>query len=191
MEQRAYRLLPYLKAKRFTAIKKLGADEFIQRQLNDTRYISKKAAEMLSEICNSVRVLPGQLTAELRRLWGGLNHLLRDPLLTAHDIPVPPNGGANQYAIMDESGKVKALIPMQNPKPESGDGIICVSGLVGKNGDFIEESKWKYLQYKIDETGQPEGKSWARLKVSEPPESLHVFLSKDLHLMKQALALKA
>ena len=177
VEQRAYRLLPYLKAKRFTAMKRLGADEFIQRQLNDTRYISKKAAEMLSEICDSVRVLPGQLTAELRRLWG-LNHLLRDPLLTARDLPVPPEGGAVQFAIMDESGKVKELLPAQNTKPQGVDGVICISGLVDKKGSFIEESKWKHLQYKLEETGQPEGKSWARLKLSEPLEFTRVYIER-------------
>jgi len=50
-------------------------DSFISRQLNDTRYISRKAKSYLEKVCNKVSVAPGQLTANLRSKWG-LNTIL-------------------------------------------------------------------------------------------------------------------
>ncbi len=63
----------YQKYKRFIA-KKLEED-FISRQLNDTRYISKEAKNYMSMICADVQVAPGQSTANLRQKWG-LNNIL-------------------------------------------------------------------------------------------------------------------
>lgn len=63
----------YQKYKRFIS-KKLDAD-FISRQLNDTRYISKEAKNYLAQICKEVQVAPGQSTANLRQKWG-LNNVL-------------------------------------------------------------------------------------------------------------------
>lgn len=45
----------------------------IERQLNDTKYISRKAAQYLSCICNDVLTINGRLTAILRDVWQ-LNH---------------------------------------------------------------------------------------------------------------------
>ncbi|PHR70849.1 MAG: type II CRISPR RNA-guided endonuclease Cas9 [Lutibacter sp.] len=63
----------YHKFKQF--VKKKHDDDFISRQLNDTRYISKEAKNYLSKICNNVQVAPGQMTATLRHHWG-LNSIL-------------------------------------------------------------------------------------------------------------------
>lgn len=49
---------------------------FLARALNDTRYMSRVAREYLSLICpQDTRVIPGQMTALLRRAFG-LNHVL-------------------------------------------------------------------------------------------------------------------
>lgn len=49
---------------------------FLARALNDTRYMSRVAREYLSLVCpQDTRVIPGQMTAQLRRLFG-LNHVL-------------------------------------------------------------------------------------------------------------------
>lgn len=45
-------------------------DNFIDRQLRETQYISKKAREILQTICHSVWSTSGTVTAELRHLWG-------------------------------------------------------------------------------------------------------------------------
>lgn len=46
-------------------------NKFLDRQLNDTRYLGKVAKKYLSHICpsNKVWVVPGRLTALLRRKW--------------------------------------------------------------------------------------------------------------------------
>ncbi|MEY8869144.1 type II CRISPR RNA-guided endonuclease Cas9 [Meridianimaribacter flavus] len=56
-------------------VKQKHDDDFISRQLNDTRYISKEAKNYLSKICDNVMVAPGQMTAILRHYWG-LNTIL-------------------------------------------------------------------------------------------------------------------
>jgi len=56
-------------------VKQKHDEDFISRQLNDTRYISKEAKNYLSKICTNVMVAPGQMTATLRHYWG-LNTIL-------------------------------------------------------------------------------------------------------------------
>ncbi|WP_431136066.1 type II CRISPR RNA-guided endonuclease Cas9 [Psychroserpens mesophilus] len=63
----------YNKFKQF--VKQKHDDDFISRQLNDTRYISKEAKNYLSKISNDVLVAPGQMTSKLRHHWG-LNTIL-------------------------------------------------------------------------------------------------------------------
>lgn len=65
------------------AMQRFEADEgFIARQLTDTQYLSRLAGRYLSALyptkdAGSVYVIPGRMTAMLRRLWG-LNSLLPD-----------------------------------------------------------------------------------------------------------------
>ena len=63
----------YRKYKRFVA--KKFDDDFISRQLNDTRYISKEASNYLKKVCTNIMVAPGLSTATLRHHWG-LNSIL-------------------------------------------------------------------------------------------------------------------
>lgn len=44
--------------------------DFIDRQLRETQYISKKALEILQSICYNVWATSGSVTAELRHIWG-------------------------------------------------------------------------------------------------------------------------
>lgn len=72
----------YLKFKQF--IKQSYDEDFISRQLNDTRYISREAKNYLSKVCSKVQVAQGQLTANLRQKWG-LNSVLGDEDTKARD----------------------------------------------------------------------------------------------------------
>lgn len=63
----------YNKFKQF--VRKKFDDDFVSRQLNDTRYISKEAKNYLAKICDDIVVLSGQATAKLRYHWG-LNTIL-------------------------------------------------------------------------------------------------------------------
>ena len=65
----------YRKFKQF--VKTKIDDDFVSRQLNDTRYISKEAKNYLSKICEDVQVATGQTTANLRQKWG-LNNILSE-----------------------------------------------------------------------------------------------------------------
>lgn len=55
--------------KQTEADKKLW-ENFIDRQLRETQYISKKSREILEQICNKVSVTEGNVTAKLRKVWG-------------------------------------------------------------------------------------------------------------------------
>jgi len=45
-------------------------ENFIERQLRDTQYISRKSREILQKVCNNVTTTEGGVTAKLRNLWG-------------------------------------------------------------------------------------------------------------------------
>jgi CRISPR-associated endonuclease Csn1 len=75
VKDRAKDVLPYFKFKHFS--RKDVEDEVPSRLLNDTRYLSREVHRYLKMICDDVTVVTGQLTAELRHLWG-LNSLLDD-----------------------------------------------------------------------------------------------------------------
>ena len=58
------------------AMQRLADDgDYLARHLNDTRYLSRIARELLSAVCPKVWVVPGQLTAMLRAKWD-LNSIL-------------------------------------------------------------------------------------------------------------------
>ena len=76
------RLLPSAKQWRFgeDAMERLERDrDFLDRQLNETRYLSRAVREYLEAAVEPERVwvTPGRLTAMLRRAWG-LNNVLSD-----------------------------------------------------------------------------------------------------------------
>nr|WP_051431886.1 type II CRISPR RNA-guided endonuclease Cas9 [Rhodovibrio salinarum] len=76
---RAQRIVP-AKAWRFQpdAMEKLAEHgDFLARQLNDTKYMSRLAKTYLEQVCDQVWVVPGRLTAMLRGKWG-LNVLPRE-----------------------------------------------------------------------------------------------------------------
>ncbi len=45
-------------------------ENFIDRQLRQTQYISKKAIEIIQSICHNVWATSGNVTSELRHIWG-------------------------------------------------------------------------------------------------------------------------
>ncbi len=56
---------------------KLKDSDFILRQLQETRFISKKSIEILSKSCREVHVTTGKITEYLRRIWGWDEVLMR------------------------------------------------------------------------------------------------------------------
>lgn len=72
------RKLPYPKRQKFTQ-KEVSLDEFIQRQLNDTRYITREILRYLKQLGCTVTGSRGKVTSELRHQWG-LNSILESDL---------------------------------------------------------------------------------------------------------------
>jgi CRISPR-associated endonuclease Csn1 len=73
--QRA-RVLNYRKRRKFLQ-KNIELTDFIARQLNDTKYISRVVAQYVRSLGTDVVTSKGQVTADLRHAWG-LNTVLRD-----------------------------------------------------------------------------------------------------------------
>lgn len=66
--------LPWPKRRRFDQ-KEIKTDEFISRQLNDTRYICREVKGYLDQLGADVGITKGEATAALRRRWN-LNQIL-------------------------------------------------------------------------------------------------------------------
>lgn len=89
------------------AMTRFGEEEgFIQRQLSDTQYLSRMAKGYLSSLYagaseGSVYVIPGRMTAMLRRLWG-LNSLLPDHNIVENEhIAAPKNRLDHRHHAID------------------------------------------------------------------------------------------
>jgi CRISPR-associated endonuclease Csn1 len=58
------------KHKKETEADKKLWESFIDRQLRETAFISRKARQLLEQVCNNVTATEGTVTAKLRELWG-------------------------------------------------------------------------------------------------------------------------
>lgn len=173
IEARAFRLLPYRKAKKFTAKRAFEKSDFIERQLNDSRYIAKKSVELLSHICKDVRVMPGQLTAELRHLWG-LNNILQPvQKLDEHTFHVDGEKSIPHYVVTNENGEVLSIHRKQNERPETVSNEILVTGNVNKKKFYS-----KYFKIDMETPDLPDGKYWAKLNVAESLKVVPKFIEK-------------
>lgn len=166
IKSRAFRVLPYFKAKRFASTADYRQEEFISRQLNDTRYITKKAVEYLSSICPRVLSLPGSLTADLRTKWG-MNSLIREP---AWVDPTIVRNGVNgncwaEFGEAEHEQKITKLYRKWNRKPEPDLFEIVISGEI-LDDEFIPDSKFKLKSDKIQLSQKKEdGKYWACVRI--------------------------
>ncbi len=87
----------YISYKEYVERKKIGKEtdadkelweNFISRQLNETRYIARKAKEILSDVCRYVYSSSGNITSHVRKLWGWENAImnLHLPTYREHDL---------------------------------------------------------------------------------------------------------
>lgn len=173
IEQRAFQVLPYYKAKRFVNRKEFKKEGFIERQLNDSRYIAKKAVEMLSKTCHDVRVMPGQLTAELRHLWG-LNNIL-EPVkpVPISMVDFKDEDSFDGYAIIDTQGEIINIETKINPKPVTQDSEILLPGTLVKN-----EFSTGHYKFNFSNTELEDGNYWLRLKVNDTINLLPKYIPK-------------
>lgn len=73
--------------------------DFISRQLVQTQYISRKAMEILMQICHDVYASSGDVTAYLRRIWG------YDEILQRLNIPRYREGGLTEMVTYEHNNQ--------------------------------------------------------------------------------------
>lgn len=169
--KRAYRILPYRKAQRFVS-EELDTD-LTSDQLVDTAYMSRKAKEYLTYICptDSIRVYPGKVTAELRRLWG-LNRILSDRVpikeITADNAEarIYTEDTAVLVVADKRTGDPLRILPKYAPRPTRiGDDLIL---LVRKSKGQIYTARYTELPIVWDELSALEdGMYYLHLRESE------------------------
>lgn len=178
IEERAFRLLPYSKAKRFIRRKNPDRNEFISRQLNDTRYMGKKAVEYLSTICKDVKAFPGQLTAELRHLWG-LNNILQSVPEISLTLTDPiPGKRKNYYVVTNDQNQVVRLSPKEADKPQTEKNELLLTG-------SVEGKIFKYKGIREFPTELSDGRYRLRLKLSALSSWHLLFAEKPVSLENQ------
>lgn len=74
--------------------------DFIQRQLRETQYISKKSIELLSRVCREVHPTSGTITEFLRRLWGW------DDVLMNLQLPKYREAGLTEWIEIEKNGQL-------------------------------------------------------------------------------------
>lgn len=100
MVMRAYKYLPYHKAQRFAAKSHLELDDFISRQLNDTRYIASESRKIVAHYIPECSVTQGGVTSLLRQQWG-LNGILNHRYSLSTIIP-----DGEYFAAIDKNDEV-------------------------------------------------------------------------------------
>ncbi|MCH2450138.1 MAG: type II CRISPR RNA-guided endonuclease Cas9 [Gracilimonas sp.] len=127
MKQRAYRLFKKNnpKYRRFISKKKPDAEGFIERQLNDTRYISKIAKTYLKHACPKVTVAQGTVTSMLRHFWG-LDGILND----FYEVGDVEDG--EYLAAIDAEDNVAGLLPWNKETLKKDQKTL------EKKGQFIQ-----------------------------------------------------
>ena len=155
--------------------KEIDLDTFIERQLNDTRYISREVCKYLEPLVGKYHVQSGrgQMTATLRRLWG-LNHILHesgdktredhrhhavDAVVTALSTPkaLKAVSAASKYGRLDKLSQEQFPVPWDGFRQDVEVSIksIIVSHRVMRkiHGALHEETAYGELKI-TDEKGQ-------------------------------------
>lgn len=81
--------------------------DFINRQLQESRYIARKAKQILNQVCREVYSTSGNITEKLRKLWGW------EEVLMNINLPKYQNVGLTETIEIGSNGhvQVKEIIP--------------------------------------------------------------------------------
>ncbi|MFD1629486.1 type II CRISPR RNA-guided endonuclease Cas9 [Pseudopedobacter beijingensis] len=96
-------------------------DDFIERQLNDTRYIGRKLSELLAPVAkneNGVIFTGGAITSELKNNWG-LNKVWKEIILPRFERLEEITGKKGEYVLHDKDEHGNPVIHLnvkENPK---------------------------------------------------------------------------
>lgn len=82
--------------------------DFIDRQLRETQYISKKAMELLKQVCRNVTATSGSVTDFLRHIWGW------DKVLHDLNLPRYEKGDLTEQVTINHNGNTSQEIRIKN-----------------------------------------------------------------------------
>ncbi|HED53686.1 MAG TPA: type II CRISPR RNA-guided endonuclease Cas9 [Phycisphaerales bacterium] len=124
--------LPYPKYRRFIQ-KDIQVDDFVARQLNDMRYISRLVTQYLRPLGADIVMPRGSMTAELRRRWELNNILSDDGEKTRADhrhhavdaVAIALTNRSRLKALADGRGKVKP--PWNGLRRQAEDSILGIN----------------------------------------------------------------
>ncbi len=148
--------------------------DFINRQLNETRYISRKAGEILSQICHSIKYTSGSITDYLRHHWGYDNIL--------HDLNFEryKNAGLT-YINEDKKERIKDWSKRMDHRHHAVDALVvaCTKQSIIQRLNNLNQKKEKTQNIKdVDNKGLKklvqEYKIFDKLEVQNKTESILV-----------------
>ena len=149
LKARAKTVLPYNKYERFVNEKNPALDDFLSRQLNDTRYASRVALNYLMHVCSNVRVSRGELTAKLRALWG-MNGILTPTYPATKGIDGKP-----YIACIDKENNLSELVEWdpKNYKKEIerlGKAGTAITGRIHNNRFMPDKQRDDHRHHALD-----------------------------------------
>ncbi|QPJ65392.1 MAG: type II CRISPR RNA-guided endonuclease Cas9 [Candidatus Nitrohelix vancouverensis] len=119
-------------------------DQFLDRQLNDTRYLSRIACQYLRHVCKKIRVSQGRTTALIRNILH-LNEILNDKNAKNRDDHRHHAIDALIVGIADEK-YLKKIMDETRVSEEKGNGRLIVQE---PWEGFIEEARKKILSINV------------------------------------------
>lgn len=122
-------------------------DDFIDRQMNETRFISKEIKELLQKVCRSVHSSSGTVTSKLRHLWGW------DDVLMNLQIDKYREHGLTEWIPYESNGqqhKVERIIGWSKREDHRHHAIDALSIACTKQG-FIQRINHLNAQHTRDE----------------------------------------
>ena len=156
---------------------------FLERQIKDTQYISKKAIEILKQICPKVTSTTGTVTSFLRDKWG-LNHVLQELVLPLYR----QEGQVTTKLIKDgNNGTAEKEIPVNWSKRDDHrhhavDALVTAftnASIIQKLNNLNKIYQLKKEREWIEDSKRPEGEKLSkedRLNLSKfAEEELLVF----------------
>jgi CRISPR-associated endonuclease Csn1 len=122
-------------------------DDFIARQMNETRFISREVKGLLQKICRNVYSSTGTVTSKLRHLWGW------DDVLMNLQINKYREHGLTEwitYTSNEQSHKVEKIIGWNKREDQRHHAIDALSIACTKQG-FIQRISELNAQHMRDE----------------------------------------
>lgn len=108
--------------------------DFVNRQLQETRYIARKAKQILNKICREVNSTSGNITETLRRLWGW------DEILQNLALPKFRKEGLTEEITIGQNGSsiTKEIIPGWSKRDDHRHHAIDALAVACTKQGFIQ-----------------------------------------------------